>query len=85
MAYLTVHVLGNVVTSRLGNERVLSHETTLLVRHVSHSASHVTGDVVTSRLGNGRAGIKKVLQMDLSSAMLQRSQTRMQVSHWTLT
>ena len=35
--------------------------------------------MVTSRLGNGRAGINRVLQMDSSSAMLQKAQARLQV------
>ena len=37
------------------------------------------GDVVTSRLSNGRAGITKVLQMDISCGMLQRDQATAQV------
>ena len=37
------------------------------------------GDVVTSRLSNGRAGITKVLQMDISAGMLQRDQATAQV------
>lgn len=37
------------------------------------------GGVVTSRLGNGRAGITKVLQMDISPGMLQRDQAQAQV------
>lgn len=37
------------------------------------------GDVVTSRLSNGRAGITKVLQMDISAVMLQRDQATAQV------
>lgn len=41
--------------------------------------SNSAGDVVTSRLSNGRAGITKVLQMDISAGMLQRDQTRAQV------
>ncbi|DBA80710.1 TPA: hypothetical protein ACH3X1_007945 [Trebouxia sp. C0004] len=38
------------------------------------------GDVVTSRLSNGRAGITKVLQMDISPGMLQRDQALAQAS-----
>ena len=37
------------------------------------------GDVVTSRLSNGRAGITKVLQMDISMGMLQRDEAKAQV------
>ena len=42
------------------------------------------GDVVTSRLSNGRAGITKVLQMDISPDMLQRDQALAQVLLHTL-
>ena len=38
------------------------------------------GDVVTSRLSNGRAGITKVLQMDISPGMLLRDQAKAQVA-----
>lgn len=45
-----------------------------------NKGAHVCiGDVVTSRLSNGRAGITKVLQMDISAGMLQRDQATAQV------
>lgn len=44
----------------------------------NHCATSV-GDVVTSRLSDGRAGITKVLQMDISLGMLQRDQATAQV------
>lgn len=46
---------------------------------VSNALMPCVGDVVTSRLSGGRAGIRKVLQMDISSGMLQRDQTFAQV------
>lgn len=46
---------------------------------VNHAPLPSVGDVVTSRLSGGRAGVRKVLQMDISSGMLQRDQTIAQV------